>query len=172
MKSTIISLLVLFVLHSNHAQVSIAKKSTETIINATIWKPFKQSYEARDWEAFNALHSDHILRIHDGGIQQGMEYKNSIKKSYQKKDKRTITIDFAMERRMYTDNVGYEVGFYRVVYKQSDKKSRTSFGRFHVMLKKINGKWKIAQDWDTNSVGGKPVEEYDFNQGELLLLNE
>lgn len=172
MRSTIISLLVLFILHSNHAQVSISKKPTEAIINETVWKPFKKAYEARDWEAFNALHTDNILRVHDGGIQQGLEYKNSIRKSYQKKEKRTKTIDFIIEKRTYTYNLGYEVGFYRVIYKREDKEPQYSYGRFHVVLKKIKDKWKIAQDWDSETYNGQPIGKDDFNVERILNLSD
>ena len=172
MKSIIISLFVLFVFNTNHAQVTISKKSTETIINETVWTPFKKAYETRDWEAFNALHTDNILRVHDGGIQQGLEYKKSIRESYQKKEKRTKTIDFIVEKRTYTYNLGYEVGFYRVIYQKKDKEPKYSYGRFHVVLKKINDKWKIAQDWDSGTYNGQPIGKDDFDAEKILNLSD
>ena len=171
MKRLIWIILLAFLYQYNHAQNNTEHEKLETEINRTIWKPFKQTYEARDWEGFNALHTDDILRVHDGGIRVGAEYKNSIKESYQKYRNRNVTIDFAMERRQYTENVGYEVGFYRVIYEEADKPPRTSYGRFHVVLKKFSGKWKIAQDWDSNSFNGRPIGEADFEAAEFLDLN-
>ena len=75
-----------------------------------------------------------------------------------------------MERRTYKEDVGYEVGFYRVIYEEEGKEDRTSYGRFHVVLKKIDGHWKIAQDWDSNSFNGRPIGEEDFDEGKKLDL--
>lgn len=160
-------LLLTFISYSQEDQ---ERDQVETIINETIWKPFKQTYEARDWEGFNELHTDDVLRVHDGGMQIGEAYKNSIKESYQKKSGYTVTIDFAMERRMNEGSVAYEVGFYRVIYKIPDQESRFSYGRFHVVLKKVADKWKIAQDWDSNSFNGRPIGEADFEAAEFLNL--
>lgn len=144
--------------------------SLEKEIDETIWKLFKQSYEARDWEAFNALHTDDVLRVHDGGIQKGLEYKDAIKSYYEAEDNRKTTIDFVMERRTYKGDIGYEVGFYRVIYEEEGKDDRMSYGRFHVVLKKIDGKWKIAQDWDSGTFNGRPIGPEDFDDNKKLDL--
>ena len=142
----------------------------EQVVNETIWKPFKKSYEERDWETFNALHTDDILRAHDRGIQIGQEYKDDIRKYYESPSNQSSIIDFVMERRTYRDDVGYEVGFYRVTYSEEGKEDRMSYGRFHVVLKKINDQWKIAQDWDSNSFNGRPIGSEDFDEGKILDL--
>ena len=67
-------------------------------------------------------------------------------------------------------SIGYEVGFYRVIYQEEGKENRKSYGRFHVVLKKIDGQWKIAQDWDSNSFNGRPIGQQDFDEGKKLDL--
>lgn len=172
MKSLFWILIITVFSHCTLAQNNTEHEKLESEINRTIWKPFKQTYETRDWEGFNALHTDDVLRVHDEGIMVGAEYKNSIKESYQRYRNRNVTIDFAMERRQYTENVGYEVGFYRVIYEEADKLTRTSYGRFHVVLKKVSNKWKIAQDWDSSYVAGEPITSEDFESGEILNLSD
>lgn len=165
------SLLLLFlVIPLSYSQEDPGQLKIEAEINETIWKPFKSSYEAWDWEMFNSLHTDDVLRVHDGGIQQGQEYKDANRAYFESANKGQITIDFVMERRTYAENVGYEVGFYRVIYKLPEKDDYTSYGRFHVVLKKIDGQWKIAQDRDSNSFNGRPIGRDDFDENKKLIL--
>ena len=157
-------------LNSIHAQGTDLKDITEEKVNEQIWKPFKQSYEEKDWQTFNSLHTDDVLRAHDRGIQIGQEYKDDIRNYYERPSNHKTTIDFVMERRTYKGDVGYEVGFYRVIYAEEGKEDHMSYGRFHVVLKKIDGKWKIAQDWDSSSFNGRPIGEGDFDETKKLNL--
>ncbi len=173
MRSILTIVFITFSLVSTYSQKEeVEQDSTQKIIDETIWKPFKTSYEARDWLTFNALHTDDILRVHDGGIRIGEEYKKSNTESYQRPSDRKVTIDFAMERRMHASEVGYEVGFYRVRYTEPGKEDRMSYGRFHVVLRKIQGKWRIAQDWDSNSFNGNPIGADDFDKAQFLDLSD
>ncbi len=166
------ALLLILVFHQFYAQEERNDDLIELEINETIWKPFKESYEARDWKTFNSLHTDDILRAHDRGIQLGKEYKDAIRKYYEREDNRKVKIDFILEKRNYRQNIGYEVGFYRVVYEEEGKAERVSYGRFHVVLKMIDGRWKIAQDWDSESFNGQPIGKADFDVDKILDLND
>ena len=136
-------------------------------VNESVWKPFKKSYEARDWQAFNALHTDDVLRVSKWGIKLGSEYKEGVEESYKKYANSEIktTIDFWLEHRIYKG----EVGYYRVVNKAPGKESER-YARFHVVLRKENGQWKIAQDWDTSNINGVKVTVEDFEKGTMLDL--
>lgn len=166
----IVSILLLLVgIGLNHAQ---DHDSIEDQVNKDIWQHFKRSYEARDWQTFNALHTDDVLRAHDRGIELGQEYKDAIKSFYEMEVDHKATIDFVMERRTYKEDVGYEVGFYRVTYSKPGEEDRMSYGRFHVVMNKIEGQWKIAQDWDSNSFNGRPIGAEDFNETKILDLSD
>ena len=144
------------------------KQVIEKEVNQQIWKPFKKSFEARDWKVFNSLHTDDILRVNKYGIRIGAEYKNSVETSYQKPTNKKRQIDFCFNQRTYKENIGYEVGYYRVIYTEKDKESRTVYGRFHVVLNKKNDIWLIAQDWDTDTINGDPVTKEGFESGKCL----
>ncbi|MEE3999926.1 nuclear transport factor 2 family protein [Tenacibaculum sp. FZY0031] len=144
------------------------KQEIEKEVNEQIWKPFKKSFETRDWKSFNRLHSDEVLRVNKYGIRTGAEYKNSIEVSYQKPTTKKRQIDFCFNQRTYKENTGYEVGYYRVIYTEKDKESRIVYGRFHVVLNKKNGTWLIAQDWDTDTMNGKLITKEDFESGSCL----
>ena len=138
-------------------------------INKEVWKPFKHSFNTRDWKTYNALHTQDVVRINSYGIRVGEAYKNAIKEAYKKPSTTKRQIDFSFEQRIYTDTIGYEVGYYRIIYTQKDKESRATYGKFHVVLKKQNGQWLIAQDWDTGKINGSPITQKQFNSGELLI---
>ena len=73
---------------------------------------------------------------------------------------------------MQKEDVAYETGFYRVLYREPGKEPRASYGRFHVVLRKIDGNWKIAQDWDSNSFNGRPINAGDFEKAVFLDLSD
>lgn len=138
-------------------------------VNEQVWKPFKKSYEGRDWKTFNDLHTDDVLRINTwSGIREGDEYKKRVKNSNQRNTQRKKTIDFWLEHRIYSETTGYEVGYYRVVNEEPGKEPTTSYARFHIVLRKEDGVWKIAQDWDTSTINGEEVTAEDFAKGTPL----
>lgn len=142
----------------------------ENEVNEQLWKQFKKALEQRDAKAFNNLHTDDVLRVNSGGIKIGSEYTDGITESYKKPDNRKRTIDFRLEHRYYSGDTGYEVGYLRISTEESGKETRKNFGRFHVVLKKVDGQWKIAQDWDTNNINGVAVTEADFDKNPAIDL--
>ncbi|PKA84404.1 ketosteroid isomerase-like protein [Ulvibacter sp. MAR_2010_11] len=145
-------------------------KAIEQEIIEQIWKPFKNSYEARNAEAFKSIHTDDMLRITDQGILTGPEYKENIDSWKALPDGNEITIDFAMENSNVREELAYQIGYYRVTFKKKDGAPETYFGQFHVVLKKADGIWKIAQDFDTAIVNEMPVDAVFFEKAELLDL--
>jgi ketosteroid isomerase-like protein len=153
---------------SAEAQEELSSYVTE--INDQVWKPFKQSYESRDAKVFNSLHTDDALRITEGGITPGPEYKARIIEGFGRPYNGSISIDFAHEHRLYYGDLAYEVGYYRITYNRPGQDVAHSYGRFHVMLRKIDGRWKIAQDWDTEMIGTRKISEEDFESATPLML--
>lgn len=148
------------------AQEYVPNPATEAEVNEQLWKKFKASWEARDYETFNALHTDDVLRVSKwGGIKVGQEYKERVKQSYQRTPNRKRVIDFWFEHRIYSEDIGYEVGYYRVTDAKPSEESTASYAQFHVVLRKVNGVWKIAQDWDQESILGEKITAEDFAKG-------
>ena len=139
-------------------------------VDSTVWKVFKKAYAAKDALAFNALHTDDVMRITPDRIRIGEEYKLSNQKSFERSPERDQQIDFAMEHRVYRDDHGYEVGYYRIVYSEEGKVVHTSYAQFHVRLRKEEGHWRIAQDWDIDHVLDEEFTEAHFNKAEFLEI--
>ena len=172
MKKIAVLIAILLVFQLGFSQRYEHDASIELEVNEQVWKPFKQAFEDRDWERFNALHTDDVMRISTwSGIRIGEEYKNTIKESYQRVTQRKTFIDFRMEHRIYDEKVGFEVGYYRIIYEEPGKDRQFSYARFQVVLKKVEGVWKIAQDWDIDMINGVKVTKADFEKGPPLNLD-
>jgi ketosteroid isomerase-like protein len=154
------NLLLLFFLGLISLSSNAQKKDNKTYneIIEQVWKPFKESFDNKDYKTFNSLHTDDILRINRWGIKKGDVYKNGIKKGYQRTSKRTRTIEFWIEQSVYSKTISHQIGYYAVTYKEPGKKDKTTYAQFQVTLLKTNGVWKISQDFDTELVGGKKVD--------------
>lgn len=145
------SLLILLTLSFfiSHAQ------SAEEEINEHVWTTFTKAWEANDGEAYNAVHSDNVWRINPGRLLVGDEYKNRNSERMNGQQKNRI-IEFSFESRTSNGDNAYEVGYYRVT-DTAEPEAKYFVGRFHVALKKINGAWKITQDWDTSEINGVKI---------------
>ncbi len=154
-----------------YAQQYVHSEATEKEVNDQVWGPFKQAYEARNWQTFNELHTGDVLRVSQwGGIKVGDAYKEGVKHAYQKNSTRKKTIDFWFEQRIYAETIGYEVGYYRVISEEPEKEPAISYAQFHVVLRKQNGMWKIAQDWDSTVINGVKLTAEDFAKGSVLVF--
>jgi hypothetical protein len=69
-------------------------------------------------------------------------------------------------QRIASDGKAFEVGYYKTSSTNSTTgEKRTGYGKFHVLLRKENGVWKILMDADASEktdetifLSGKPVE--------------
>lgn len=144
-------------------------QSAQDEINDQIWTPFTKAWEANDGEAYNAIHSADVWRINPGRLLVGDEYKSRNAERMTGRKQPNI-IEFSFEHRMVNGDNAYEVGYYRISDPSIDEPP-IHIGRFHVALKKIDGRWKITQDWDTSEINGErityqSVENRDFTHFE------
>jgi ketosteroid isomerase-like protein len=148
----------------------MAQESIEKEVNEQVWKVFTESWTNYDAITFNSIHTDDIFRASSGGLTIGQEYKDQNTRMFENglQSGRKKTIQFSFEQRNYKGDLGYEVGYYKINVKRTDGTTSTFYSRFHVRLKKVNGQWKIAQDWDTNSINGEPITEDHWKSAEIL----
>ncbi len=139
-------------------------------IDETVWKPFQKAFEALDSEALNATYAEEVLRVTPQGIDTQNEFKAANTKRFEqnKTDGISISLDFWFDSRHTNGAASYEVGFYRIGFTGKDGKTNYSYGQFHIVIKKLNGKWQITQDWDTTTINGKPIAAEDFAKKEPL----
>jgi len=137
-------------------------QSLQTEINTQVWKPFIQYFGEHNATAFLALHSKDVVRSpRDAKTIWGYdEYlkKQSEGDAYELKNNLKRTLELRFTERLAKDDHAIEVGIYKTVVTAPDGKQQIYYGRFHVVLKKIDGIWKIVVDTDyteNNTIGEK-----------------
>ena len=149
MKQFLYTLLLLICLGDNcFSQNNTLQKQ----INEQVWKPFIQSFNNRDDNTYEAVHSKDVIRVlqDDNQIFGYKEYFKKVDDSLKVKWstwKRSIELRFI--QRIAADGKAFEVGFYKTSsVNSSTGEKRTGYGKFHVLLKKEKGVWKILMDAD------------------------
>ncbi len=146
-------------------------QSSQTEINSQVWKPFIQYFGEHNAVAFLALHSKDVVRSpREAKTIWGYdEYlkKQSEGDAYELKNNLKRTLELRFTERIADGDNAIEVGIYKTMVTSPDGKQQIYFGRFHVVLKKIKGTWKIIVDTDyteDNTIGendflaAKPLE--------------
>lgn len=161
-------LMLLLLISCTDLQVAAQQKELVKEINEQVWKPFIRSFRAGDDKGFKAVHSKEVIRVLQddkeifGYDRYFQTQPDSIKAKWGiwKKD-----IELRFVQRIAGKDKAFEVGFYKTIStnKQSGE-TRKSIGKFHVLLRKENGIWKILMDADSSEGAGEEL----FNKAESL----
>lgn len=122
-----------------------ANELTIAEINSQIWQPFIQSYLEGDGDLHASLYSEEIVRVSGGEIRTGRAYIERMRhmvNSFRGRGGRVIL--FRFNERSHNDDTAYETGVFRLM--RSD--GTAAYGEFNVVLKKIDGRWKLTFDHD------------------------
>ena len=129
-------------------------RAVQKEINDQVWKPFIRTFNNDDDEGFKAVHSKDIIRVNQDGKQISgydqyfKKVPDSIKAKWGKWSKQ---IELRFTQRITSTDNAFEVGYYKTTSKNVNTgETRTSYGRFHVLLRKEDGAWKILMDADAN----------------------
>ena len=140
----------------------------ETEINNQVWLPFIKTYNNLDAIGFMNLHSRDLVRvpIDSKKIYNFEEYSLNNQQSNEMsfRNKRRQSIEFSFEERIHNETTAFEIGYYKVTSSDATGKSRTFYGKFTVVLRKYDDRWKIVLDSDT----GKNITESTFLSGKKL----
>lgn len=123
-------------------------------INEQVWKPFIEAFNNDDDEAFKAVHSKDVTRViqDDGRLLEYDEYFKKVPDSVKAKWanwKKNIELRFI--QRIASKDRAFEVGHYKSTSTNIvTGEKRSGYGKFHVLLRKENGVWKILMDADAN----------------------
>jgi len=152
----------------------IAQIDTEAIqkeIDSTLWRSFQKAFETLDGAAVNETYARKVIRVTPrDGIDLNGRFKTQNLKRFAtyRKDSIKMSLDFWFDRRDTNETTSYEVGFYRARFTLPSGQIDNFYGQFHIILEKIDGAWKIIQDWDTLNIGGNPITEKDFGRKEPI----
>lgn len=141
-------------------------------VNAQVWEPFIKHFNDNNTEGFMAVHWRDLVRSPRDGktVLNWNEYftqqQAGDKRDREAKQKRTLELRFT--ERIYGNNQAVEVGVYKTSYLKSDGSSQSFYGRFHVVLRKESGVWKILVDTDSSE--NNSITETDFLKAAPLKL--
>jgi len=143
--------------------------SSQKEINEQVWKPFIKAFNNDDNEGFKAVHSKEVARViqDDNRLLGYEEYFKNVPDSVKAKWanwKKNIELRFI--QRIASSDKAFEVGYYKSTSTNvTTGEKRSSYGKFHVLLRKENGAWKILMDADAKEktdesvfLSGKPME--------------
>ena len=166
MKKIMIAMLILFPGFMLFGQ---DKKITKEI-NEQVWMKFIRSFGNGDEELFKSVHSKDVVRvIQDEEQIFGYDHyfkkiPDSIKAKWSSWKK---NIELRFTQRISSEDKAFEVGFYKTTSTNIQTgEQRKSFGRFHVLLRKESGTWRIVMDADTS----EGASEENFNKASPMQL--
>ncbi|MEM9338140.1 MAG: nuclear transport factor 2 family protein [Bacteroidota bacterium] len=160
------SFFILFFLLSSH--ITFSQNPSFSEINEQVWVPFIEAFNAEDQKALSKVHSKDFIRvIRDSqkifGYETAFEEQKNSKKAAYPEQKRTLELRFI--ERIASDKEAFEVGYYKTSYaNQKTGEQRTNYGKFHVLLRKENNRWKVMMDAD----GNLDVDEVTFQSGKKM----
>ncbi|MEM1435500.1 MAG: hypothetical protein AAGG11_15690, partial [Pseudomonadota bacterium] len=122
----------------------------QAVIDGTVWRTFQNAFHRMDGAALNSVYADTVLRVTPDGLDTQGNFKQDNLTRFLENRARgdRIELDFWFDSRHTNAAVSYDVGFYRVRVVAASGESSDFFGQFHIVVRKINGCWKIVQDWD------------------------
>jgi hypothetical protein len=137
-----------------YQQVEAQQKEMVKEINEQVWKPFIRSFTIGDDEGFKAVHSKEVIRVLQdakdifGYDRYFQKQPDSLKAKWGnwKKD-----IELRFIQRIAGNDKAFDIGYYKTTsVNQQSGEVRKSIGKFHVLLRKERGVWKILMDADTS----------------------
>ncbi|NJM26463.1 MAG: nuclear transport factor 2 family protein [Bacteroidia bacterium] len=157
MRSCVILLLAL-ASHAGYPQ------SPQADINTQVWLPFINTFNSRDAEGFMALHSKDAVRSprDSKAVWNWSEYRERMVQSASgaKESGRKVDLQLHFTERIAGGDLAVEVGVYKTTAQAKDGNTTSYYGKFHVVLRKENGTWKILVDTDSSE--GETIGEKEF----------
>jgi ketosteroid isomerase-like protein len=118
-------------------------------LNRDVWEPFRAAYRAYDGDAYLALQAPDLIRAGGprGLVQGYAEVAAETGPWFAEAARRAqpLAIDFRFTERLATAELASERGIYRI-----EAGDAVFHGRFHTFCRRVDGRWRIAVDYDTN----------------------
>lgn len=145
------------------ATIAFSQNSQQEI-NEQVWKPFIKAFNENDTKAFMAVHSKDVVRSpRDAKAVWNWDQYFEQQERGDKADKasnRKRSLELRFTERISSQDQAVQVGIYKTTYINPDGITRSFYGRFHVVLRKEDGTWKILVDTDSSE--NNSISEKDY----------
>lgn len=143
---------------------TVGAQNVQQEINQQVWKPFLKGFNDNDTKAFMAVHSKDVVRSSRDAkeVLNWNEYFAQQERgdNADRAAKRKRTLELRFTERIASKDQAVEVGVYKTSYVNADGTTRSFFGRFHVVMRKEQGTWKILVDTDSSEKN--TISEKDY----------
>ncbi|MEV4137787.1 DUF4440 domain-containing protein [Dactylosporangium sp. NPDC049742] len=134
-------------------------------LNGDVWQPLRAAYAARDAEAFLALHAPDLIRASaTNHTIFGLErYAAQVRPWFAGLAARgdLVEITFRFTERLVSADLAGERGVFRIVLQPIGGDRMVLYARFHTLSRKVDLRWRIAVDYDTNDGGSVDAKAFD-----------
>lgn len=156
--------MIVLVSHTASGQDSVSE------IDEQVWKTFIKAFSQHDPKTFLSVHSKELIRAPRDSrrLLNWDEYlkQQSAGDKYEVDNGITRTIELRFSERHANATQAIDIGVYKTTVTRKDGTSDSFYGRFHVVLRKENGRWKILVDTDSSE--GHSIGEEEFLIGKPL----
>jgi ketosteroid isomerase-like protein len=143
---------------------SLNAQEVQKEINEQVWKPFIKNFNEHNTSGFMTVHSKDVTRSprDSKSVWNWEEYNKEQATGDQQdiKEKRKRTLELRFTERINSKDRAIDVGIYKTSYLLQNGSKQDYFGRFHVVLRKEKGVWKILVDTDSSE--GNRIGEKEF----------
>jgi hypothetical protein len=133
---------------------SVFAQNVQKEINEQVWKPFIAGFQEGNTDVFMGVHSKDLVRSarESKKVLNWEEYYNETRSGNARRatDKSRVEIELRFTERINSAGQAIDVGVYKTSWFAADGKSGAGYGRFHVVMRKEDGTWKILVDTDSN----------------------
>lgn len=133
-------------------------------LDREIWQPFSAAFAEGRVEDYIALHSRALVRVlgDERRIDSYDAWEKQTRAMFAALAARGVkaAIRFRFTERIAGTESASERGVFELTLQPAKGESRRVYGRFHVLARREDGRWKILADYD-NSEGGR-VGAADF----------
>lgn len=141
-----------------------ANPETLKAIDQEVWLPFIQAYAEGKADDYIALHSKNLVRpIGDAKridpYDRWAANTRGMFKSFADRGTKAA-IDFRFLERFANDDTASERGIFEFSVTNAKGETQKFYGKFHVILRKEDGKWKILMDYDSSE--GRTINAESF----------
>ena len=128
-----------------------------------VWADFYMAFDSLDISYMEKIHAKNLMRIPGGNrILDYDTYMNNYSLQFEndKATNQTSAIELRFFERLNNETTASERGIYKMTRNRGTENERIFYGKFHVLFRKTDGKWKITMDYDNNE--SNTIGESDF----------
>lgn len=136
-------------------------------INEDVWIPFTKAFETKNIDLFKSIHHKDLIRVaaNNEDIKSLDEYMQGYQGNWAMTNRKQ-TIHFRFFERINNENKASERGIYKFTIDPGTESEVSYYGKFHCILIKNEGKWKLLLDYDSNE--NQTVNETIYQEAYVL----